>query len=35
VVEVAMMIQKGKTAINPNEADKVLENYLANDEITQ
>jgi hypothetical protein len=35
VVEVAMMIQKGITAINPHEADKVLENYLANDDITQ
>ena len=35
VVEVAMMIQKGVTAINPHEADKVLENYLANDELTQ
>jgi integrase len=34
VVEVSMMIQKGLTTINPNEADKVLENYLANDEIT-
>ena len=31
VVEVAMMIQKGIIAINPNEADTVLENYLAND----
>jgi len=35
VVEVAMMIQKGRTAINPNEADRVLMNYVANDEITQ
>jgi len=35
VVEVAMMIQQGKTAINPNEADKVLMNYVSNDEITQ
>jgi len=35
VVEVAIMIQKGKTTINPNEADSVLTNYLANYEITQ
>ncbi len=34
VVEVAMMIQKGITAINPHEADKVLMDYLANDDIT-
>lgn len=34
VVEVAMMIQKGLTAINPHEADKVLMDYLSNDGIT-
>lgn len=35
VVEVAQMIMKGNTAINPNEADSVIENYLSNDDITQ
>ncbi len=35
VVDVVMMIRQGKTAINPNEADKVLMDYLANDDITQ
>ena len=29
------MIMKGNTAINPNEADSVIENYLSNDDITQ
>jgi len=35
VVEVAQMIIKGNTAINPNEDDKTLMDYLSNDEITQ
>ena len=30
----SMMIQKGKTAINPNQADKTLTDYLANDALT-
>ncbi|MGA2522903.1 MAG: site-specific integrase [Candidatus Bathyarchaeia archaeon] len=34
LVEVVMMSQQGKTAINPNEADSVLVNYLSNDDIT-